>query len=343
VLAPAAALPPPGRFAWRFVATASAFGNSVTLPLLLLAQLLPPAEAARAQGLCALYLLGWSPLLWSVGWRLLAPPGCDVRPISSEGPPLLTTAGTPVRPILLLPHPPLEGWRALAETLVARLRNRWQGLGILLKVKDSLNPPLVGILTGVAIGISPLAPYVLPASILPPHVAAAIALRTPPPLELAAFAAATRCAMDAAALLGDAALPVGTLVLATALGTPPSAAAIPSETAASLLAGGRRAELVAAAVRLVLLPCAWLALTATATHLKVPLPAVLRDPAVQLLLAAQAVVPSAQNIVLLLSLRRGTASAAPPAAALLLRQYVAAALPVAAWISVFSARIALGT
>lgn len=60
-----------------------------------------------------------------------------------------------------------------------------------------LNPPLMGILAGVFIGATPLAAYVLPGS-------------TPPPLslELSLFAAVGRCAMDAVALLGAAALPI---------------------------------------------------------------------------------------------------------------------------------------
>ena len=55
----------------ELTAAACAFGNSLTLPLVFLAALLPAAAFDRAAGYTALFLLGWSPLLWSVGLRLL--------------------------------------------------------------------------------------------------------------------------------------------------------------------------------------------------------------------------------------------------------------------------------
>jgi len=82
--APAAAAallppPPPGAPAGtrQLVAAASAFGNCVSLPLVVLGALLPmtgvvaggsnPYETAAAY--VSLYALGWSPMLWTLGGR----------------------------------------------------------------------------------------------------------------------------------------------------------------------------------------------------------------------------------------------------------------------------------
>jgi hypothetical protein len=236
----------------------------------------------------------------------------------------------------MLPHPAPSGRRAQLITAGRIFARRVAERSELVTsaVSGALNPPLIGVLLGVFVGATPLSAVVLPGAAL-----ASGALR-PPPLELALFAAAARCCADAAALLGDAALPVGTLVLATALSPPAKpASANPlidldtsaGDAAASLLAGGARGAAVAALVRLLLLPAACVALGAAASQAGL-LPA---DPALRLVLLAQSAMPSAQNLVLLLALRRGTAAAAPRFAAQLLRQYALAALPVAAWMSLF--------
>ena len=48
-----------------------AFGNSLTLPLVFLLALLPGHAADRATGYLALFMMGWSPMLWSFGLQLL--------------------------------------------------------------------------------------------------------------------------------------------------------------------------------------------------------------------------------------------------------------------------------
>ena len=48
-----------------------AFGNSLTLPLVFLLALLPGPAADRATGYLALFMMGWSPMLWSFGLQLL--------------------------------------------------------------------------------------------------------------------------------------------------------------------------------------------------------------------------------------------------------------------------------
>ena len=53
------------------VAASAAFGNSFTLPAVFLTTLLPKALADRAVGYAALFLLAWSPCLWSIGMALM--------------------------------------------------------------------------------------------------------------------------------------------------------------------------------------------------------------------------------------------------------------------------------
>ena len=53
------------------VAPSAAFGNSFTLPAIFFATLLPGAMADRALGYAALFLLAWSPCLWSIGLALV--------------------------------------------------------------------------------------------------------------------------------------------------------------------------------------------------------------------------------------------------------------------------------
>lgn len=55
----------------QLVLTCCAFGNSVTLPLVFLLALLPGAAADRATGYLALFMMGWSPMLWTFGLYLL--------------------------------------------------------------------------------------------------------------------------------------------------------------------------------------------------------------------------------------------------------------------------------
>lgn len=59
------------------VAASAAFGNSFTLPAVFLTTLLPAPLADRALGYAALFLLAWSPCLWSIGLALIS--GKDQR------------------------------------------------------------------------------------------------------------------------------------------------------------------------------------------------------------------------------------------------------------------------
>jgi hypothetical protein len=162
--------------------------------------------------------------------------------------------------------------------------------------------------------------------------------------------------LAAASLLASAVVPVGTLVLATALmaddsraesGTTPPVgqAAMAPESAAivdlsdasdALTRGGVAAELVIGVVRLVLMPLLTLGIGAALVSTPFTSWIVPADPLARLLLCAQGCMPSAQNLVLLLTLRRATQRAAPKVAKALVRQYLAAALPCAAWMALFT-------
>ena len=66
----------------QMVAPSCAFGNSFTLPAIFFATLLPPALADRALGYAALFLLAWSPCLWSLGMSLV---GAKLPPPQAQG------------------------------------------------------------------------------------------------------------------------------------------------------------------------------------------------------------------------------------------------------------------
>lgn len=55
----------------RVVTLACAFGNSFTLPLVFLSEVLPAAQLDVAASYIALFLVGWSPALWGIGYQIL--------------------------------------------------------------------------------------------------------------------------------------------------------------------------------------------------------------------------------------------------------------------------------
>ena len=69
----------------QLVMAACTFGNSMTLPLVFLFSLLPSAAANKATGYIALFMMGWSPMLWTLGMRMLQqdPPG--MQPVPAQG------------------------------------------------------------------------------------------------------------------------------------------------------------------------------------------------------------------------------------------------------------------
>lgn len=335
-----------------------AFGNTFTLPLVFLAEVLGASYADKVAGFIALYLIGWSPALWTVGYQLLAGGNGGTSSASNSDSDADSDASSS-----------LASFWATTKYLV----------------KETVNPPLIGIFLGVLIGVSPLRHYLLGGA-----SAAAAAAALPPDLGLVANAA--RATFELAVLLGGATLPVQTLVLASSFVKIPTAeeaeaaeaaklakaaaAAVEVSRGATATAGGGaawfstrraaivaegaaksvrgavaaaaklfamdesdvRALVVASALRFVVLPlggvlCA-LALRAANS------PWYPNDPVVAVVVMTMAAMPPAQNLVLLTNLREETRPLAPRLAGLLLRMYVIAILPTTVWLTVFTAAVA---
>jgi auxin efflux carrier family protein len=54
------------------IQTACAFGNSLTMPLLFMLSLFPASLSSLATGSVALFLLGWSPVFWTLGYSKIS-------------------------------------------------------------------------------------------------------------------------------------------------------------------------------------------------------------------------------------------------------------------------------
>ena len=343
-----------------------AFGNTFTLPLVFLVEVLGPAYADRVAGYIALYLIGWSPALWTVGYMLLTGGSSGGRGGRRE------ERG--------------DGGRgaSLKEKLVAAKETA------ALIVRETINPPLVGICTGVLIGVTPLRHYLIGGSAA--HAAAVDSL----PPELSLVAAATKALFELAVLIGGAALPGQTLVLASSfvkIKTPEEEEAEASEAlsqaaaaavavskgatrtaagsgggaswfgirkqkmAAAATAAGNltrrfvssitsflalseadaRALVIAALVRFGALPAAGVVMALALKAVNSPWYPV--DPVVALVVLTMLAMPPAQNLVLLTNLKEETRNLAPRLAGLLLRMYVLAIPPTTVWLTVFMAAV----
>ena len=319
-----------------------AFGNTFTLPIVFLVEVLGAAFGDRVAGYVALYLIGWSPALWTAGYVLITgAAGADAtRPKKS------------------------------ARETVAFI------------AKEVCNPPMIGICLGVLIGCTPLR------HVLIGNTTGSIDLTSGIPLELGVAFAAARCAFELAALVGGAALPVQTLILASSFVKPKpgeakdttdenatrpmmdaydddvSKRAEVSETfgvrftrtASGAVAGVSkkfvaaaraafavddaadvRALLVASSVRFLLLPLVGvlgsLALRAANS------PWYPSDPVVAMVGLTMSAMPPAQNMVLLTNLNERTRHLAPRVGGLLVRMYVLAVVPCTVWLTVFKAAV----
>ena len=331
-----------------------AFGNTFTLPIVFLVEVLGAAFGDRVAGYVALYLIGWSPALWTAGYVLITgAAGADAtRPKKS------------------------------ARETVAFI------------AKEVCNPPMIGICLGVLIGCTPLR------HVLIGNTTGSIDLTSGIPLELGVAFAAARCAFELAALVGGAALPVQTLILASSFvkpkpgeakdttdenatrpmmdaydddvskraggvtGSRRGSRAEVSETfgvrftrtasgavagvSKKLVAAARaafavddaadvRALLVASSVRFLLLPLVGvlgsLALRAANS------PWYPSDPVVAMVGLTMSAMPPAQNMVLLTNLNERTRHLAPRVGGLLVRMYVLAVVPCTVWLTVFKAAV----
>ena len=333
-----------------------AFGNTFTLPIVFLVEVLGAAFGDRVAGYVALYLIGWSPTLWTVGYVLITgaagPTGKEFSEASDSG---------------------------KKESASERFA---------FIAKEVCNPPMIGICLGVLIGCTPLRHVLIggtPGSIALSNL----------PLEVGACFAAFRCAFELAALVGGAALPVQTLILASSFakkkqegGPKPSdettndddqrrrgvtsfvenanrdRSPMASETfgvrftrsASGAFVGASRkiavalraalalddvadarALLVASSVRFFFLPLVGvigcLALKAANS------PWYPSDPVVAMVGLTMSAMPPAQNMVLLTNLSERTRSLAPRVGGLLVRMYVLAVAPCTLWLTVFKAAV----
>ena len=332
-----------------------AFGNTFTLPIVFLVEVLGAAFGDRVAGYVALYLIGWSPTLWTVGYVLITgaagPTGNEFSEASDSG---------------------------KKESASERFA---------FIAKEVCNPPMIGICLGVLIGCTPLRHVLIggtPGSIALSNL----------PLEVGACFAAFRCAFELAALVGGAALPVQTLILASSFAKKKSfAEPKPSDettiddekrlSGASLVENANqkslpmasetfgvrftrsasgafvgasrkiavalraalalddvadaRALLVASSVRFFFLPLVGvigcLALKAANS------PWYPSDPVVAMVGLTMSAMPPAQNMVLLTNLSERTRSLAPRVGGLLVRMYVLAVAPCTLWLTVFKAAV----
>ena len=335
-----------------------AFGNTFTLPIVFLVEVLGAAFGDRVAGYVALYLIGWSPTLWTVGYVL----------ITGAAGPTPTAASLPAS--------------ASAEK---KKESAFFSERFAFIAKEVCNPPMIGICLGVLIGCTPLR------HVLIGGTPGSIAL-SKLPLEVGACFAAARCAFELAALVGGAALPVQTLILASSFAKKKEAEPNPSETtiddakrrggasetkenandglpmasetfgvrftrgASGAVAGASRkiaaafraalalddvadarALLVASSVRFFFLPLVGvigcLALKAANS------PWYPSDPVVAMVGLTMSAMPPAQNMVLLTNLSERTRRLAPRVGGLLVRMYVLAVAPCTLWLTVFKAAV----
>lgn len=339
----------------RLGIAACSFGNTFTLPLVFLTEVLGRARADETAGYIALYLIGWTPVLWTVGFLLIAGP-VAVAGLSKSG----------------------EKKYAMRDAyLTAR--------ATMIRIsKELLNPPLLGIIAGVLIGATPLKEI---------FVGNFTEATTDFPMILSFISVVFRSLFELAASIGAAALPGQMLVLASSLVkiTPedvekriarakkermravanrddddddveetrknPFAMTIQFvvgcvERAWRVFAGalGRlrggfaylfrldvpdaRALAAACIVRFIALPGACLFGLLFLRALNSPwFPS---DPSAALVLLTMSCMPAAQNLVLLTQLRDETRPLAQRLAALMLRQYVFAIVPVTFWLTAFT-------
>ncbi|GAB0495228.1 hypothetical protein MMPV_006527 [Pyropia vietnamensis] len=312
-LRPALRLRRSGGLASRAFLVLCAFGNSAALPLLFGAALFggtPSSAAAYVSGV-SFFLLGWSPLFWSIGYELL-----------TSSPDAVTAAGSS------------SSNSGDGEGSGERKR----GGGRLLR--RILTPPVVASFVAMVVGAIPALRGLL---IAPGGRGGA-------PLGLALAAAQSLGAGYAptAVLVLAGSLGAPTSVTATAPATTPVPVGAGRGVAAAALSGGGggsgggpaplatavhfpvvRLALAIALVRLVFVPAVTLGALLVLKTAGVVLP-----PMVQLVILMEAIMPSAQNCVLMLH-KEGQPDAAAAVSRVLLLVYLAAIVPVAVGLSIF--------
>lgn len=338
----------------RLGIAACSFGNTFTLPLVFLTEVLGRTRADETAGYIALYLIGWTPVLWTVGFLLIAGP-VAVAGLSKDG-----------------EKDALRDAFLTARATMGRIG------------KELLNPPLLGIIVGVLIGATPLKEVFIG------NFSSATAEFSG---ALTFVFVILRALFELAASVGAAALPGQMLVLASSLvkispedvekriarakkakeakeklsvddehdeettkkngvqaalyvfvGACSQTIALIARTFGSVRSGfaylfrlnvpDAKALTAACIVRFIALPAACLFGLLFLRALNSPwFPS---DRSAALVLLTMSCMPAAQNLVLLTQLREATRPLAPRLAALMLRQYVFAIIPVTFWLTAFT-------
>ncbi|QDZ19859.1 hypothetical protein HOP50_03g23760 [Chloropicon primus] len=275
------------------VKASCAFGNSVTLPLIFFSTLLSGAQYDLAAGYTALFLIAWSPALWSLGYAMF---------VSNDG--------------------------------VEKKENMsfLQKIGsFLASLKQYMNPPMIGVLAGVVIGLTPLSNVFFPSteSMAGASFVTKLALGIP------------KSAMELVELMAGSLLAIQTMVLAASLLPTDGPKDKPLDWK-ELLSPKSKLEvgalIITLFVRFLVVPFAGLGIVNVFQTMKW-LP---NDPICYLVVLVQAVMPSAQNIVLLMNLQSSTRPLAPVMARILLQIYLLSVVPLALWMGFLLPMIGLG-
>ncbi|CAD7701047.1 unnamed protein product [Ostreobium quekettii] len=348
-------LPPRGLT--EILIAACAFGNSFTLLLIFMLTLLPTALADSATAYVALFLLGWSPCFWSIGFAILnyrpgrgkdsadslqvtAPFDTSLAPAASPSADrLYTKARAPLKTALGVPEQ-----IAVGTTPSARLASLLQSCRGFVQEFASrvMNPPLVAILAAVVVGLSPLGRVLaLPAD--HPDVVQWLGSGWGAAATGGLLLGGLRVLWGAMTLLGSSALAVQTIVLAASIVQSKMQVPNKGTSVGNAEAGWKRlllpadalesrALLLSSVIRLFVMPLVGLGLVSSLSSMGL-LP---KDPVCLLAILLQSAMPSAQNLVLMAQLRDETRPLAPTAARLILQQYIVAVIPITIWAAIFA-------
>lgn len=286
------------------ITAACSFQNSFTLPAVFLLSLLPAAIADRAVAYLGLYLLAWSPCLWSFGLYLIQ-----------------------------------RGYRLDSTSNGSESASfSWGQM-----LKGTLNPPVLAVLFAACIGLTPVgqalfspgASLSMVDSYLPfelsivlygfQNVYEVIQMLGEGTLSIQTLVLAASLVQP-----GDAPKPQQQRgIIGTIYNFFKSSNGI--ET---------RAVAVLSFVRFVLAPVSAIVLFKLFSNFPIFGP-ILADPILLFVIAVQSVMPSAQNLLIALQLSPQTQGAAPGLARLLLKLYALAILPVTLWVTGFASRLAI--
>ncbi|KAL4517882.1 hypothetical protein Ndes2526B_g02280 [Nannochloris sp. 'desiccata'] len=396
-LLPRPAPTPPGLR--ELITAACAFGNSFTLPAVFFLSLLPGVLADQAIAYSGLFLLSWSPCLWSFGLTLVEN-GFTRGNSSLVENKNNTSANTMGEQRVGQPEQQQQQQQQqLTGNIMAMNARGGDGFNSTIDLESSvqffsspianvynklnylfaassrfasrtLNPPVLSILIGAIVGLSPAGKDLFLALKSGPGASVATSGMSFNlgylPFELSLVWAGLKGAYEVIEMLAAGTLAMQTLVLASSLLQPAPAAAAAStpnnnrsNNRSDVNDGGVAGSGMLKALWIALAPsdateARALAVLASVRFVLVPTTAILvwnwvsklgfvgslaSDPLFLFVLAVQCVMPSAQNLIIVLQLSEATRPAAPAFARLLLKLYAYAVLPVTLWVTAFASRL----